>query len=147
MTGISGEMRMTDYYRMLGVSPQADENEIRKAYRSLAKRYHPDAHPGDAQCEARFREISEAYHTLGDAEKRRRYDAARSAQSGRTGGGGREAKDGTDAAAPMSEFERFFGFRPGQGMETYRDRRGGGKTAAGARKPEEKFASIFKNIK
>lgn len=76
---------MTDYYRMLGVSPQADENEIRKAYRSLAKRYHPDAHPGDAQCEARFREISEAYHTLGDAEKRRRYDAARSAQSGSAG--------------------------------------------------------------
>ena len=66
---------MKDWYRILGVSRQASESELKAAYRKLAKQYHPDAHPGDQECERRFRDISEAYSILSDPEKRRKYDA------------------------------------------------------------------------
>ncbi len=63
-----------DYYEVLGLSKSADEGAIKKAYRALAKKYHPDMNPGDAEAEAKFKEASEAYAILSDAEKRRRYD-------------------------------------------------------------------------
>ena len=63
-----------DYYEVLGVSKGASEEEIKKAYRKLAKDNHPDLHPGDAECEARFKEASEAYGVLSDTEKRAKYD-------------------------------------------------------------------------
>lgn len=66
-----------DYYHVLGVSPSANSAEIKKAYRRLAKQYHPDARPGDASTAERFKEINEAYSVLSDAEKRKQYDLMR----------------------------------------------------------------------
>ncbi|KAK0629876.1 hypothetical protein B0T17DRAFT_589537 [Bombardia bombarda] len=64
-----------DYYKILGVEKTADENQIKKAYRKLAIIHHPDKNPGDENAEARFKDISEAYETLSDSQKRARYDA------------------------------------------------------------------------
>ncbi len=63
-----------DYYESMGLSKTATDSEIKKAYRKLAKENHPDLNPGDAECEARFKEISEAYEVLSDSEKRQKYD-------------------------------------------------------------------------
>src|SRR5204863_270329 len=63
-----------DYYKTLGVDKKASAEEIKKAYRKLARRYHPDRNPDDKQAETRFKEISQAYDVLGDPEKRRQYD-------------------------------------------------------------------------
>ena len=63
-----------DYYEVLGVSKDADDAAIKKAYRQLAKKYHPDMNPGDKEAEAKFKEASEAYAVLSDPDKRRQYD-------------------------------------------------------------------------
>ena len=63
-----------DYYQVLGLSKGCTEEEVKKAYRKLAKKYHPDVNPGDKEAEERFKEINEAYAILSDPEKKSRYD-------------------------------------------------------------------------
>jgi curved DNA-binding protein len=72
-------MDYKDYYKTLGVEKKASENEIKRAYRDLAKKHHPDRNPGDKKAEEKFKEINEAYQVLGDTEKRARYDQLGSA--------------------------------------------------------------------
>ena len=63
-----------DYYEVMGVPKNAPEDEIKKAYRKLAKKYHPDLNPGDKEAEQKFKEVNEAYEVLSDKDKRARYD-------------------------------------------------------------------------
>ena len=78
-----------DYYEVLGVSRQASDSEIKSAYRKLAKKYHPDINPGDKEAEVKFKEASEAYAVLSDADKKRQYDQfGHAAFEGGAGGGG-----------------------------------------------------------
>lgn len=78
-----------DYYEVLGVDKNADDAAIKKAYRQLAKKYHPDMNPGDKEAEVKFKEASEAYAVLSDPEKRRQYDQfGHAAFDGGAGGGG-----------------------------------------------------------
>lgn len=67
-------MKYRDYYEILGVDKKASADEIKKAYRKMAKKYHPDAHPGDKAAEEKFKEANEAYEVLSDSEKRKKYD-------------------------------------------------------------------------
>ena len=77
-----------DYYEVLGIPKTATEAEIKKAFRTTAKKYHPDMHPGDKECEEKFKEAQEAYAVLSDPDKRRQYDQfGHAAFDGSAGGG------------------------------------------------------------
>ncbi|MCR4840627.1 MAG: molecular chaperone DnaJ [Lachnospiraceae bacterium] len=104
-----------DYYEVLGVAKGASEDEIKKAYRKLAKQYHPDMHPGDKECEEKFKEASEAYSVLSDADKRAKYDQfghAAFEQGGGTGGFDFNSFDFGDI------FSDLFGFGDGFGRDS-----------------------------
>src|SRR5271169_2673613 len=75
-----------DYYEVLGVSKTAKEDEIKKAYRKLARQYHPDRNPGDKKAEERFKRISQAHDVLSDADKRKAYDRGTGPFGNFTGG-------------------------------------------------------------
>ncbi len=77
-----------DYYEVLGVSKSATEADLKKAYRSLAKKYHPDMNPGDKEAEEKFKEVNEAYEILSDSEKRQQYDQFGHAAFSQGAGGG-----------------------------------------------------------
>lgn len=103
-----------DYYKILGISEQADEEQIKQAYRRLAKKFHPDLNPGSGEAEERFKEVVEAYETLGDAEKRKAYDLKRekrgagSRQSGKTHDGA--PHQDIDFGNFTRDMEKYFGF-------------------------------------
>jgi len=107
-------MSKRDYYSVLGVSKGASEREIKKAYKKLAMKYHPDKNPGDQAAEAAFKETKEAYETLSDADKRRQYDQFGHAAFENGGFGGQGRSQGFGGG-----FEDIFGdaFRQrGQGF-------------------------------
>jgi len=103
---------MKDYYQVLGVSRGATDQEIKQAYRKLARQYHPDINPGDKQAEVRFKEINEAYEILSDKEKREKYDRFGSdwRRYEQAGGPGVDFGGGADFA---DIFETLFGSRGG----------------------------------
>ena len=100
-----------DYYVVLGVSKGASDSEIKSAYRKLAKKYHPDMNPGDKEAEAKFKEASEAYAVLSDADKRRQYDQfGHAAFDGGAGGAGGFDFGGMDMGDIFGDiFGDFFG--------------------------------------
>lgn len=72
-----------DYYEVLGIQKGADASTIKKAYRKMAKKYHPDANPGDKEAEEKFKEVNEAYEVLSDDQKRAAYDQYGHSEIGR----------------------------------------------------------------
>lgn len=105
---------MADYYSVLGVKKDASASEIKKAFRKLAKKYHPDATGGDAAAEKKFIEINEAYDVLGDEKKRKEYDELQANPYG--AGGGRSytyAGGGNPFAGQADPFAGFSGFGGG----------------------------------
>ncbi len=107
-----------DYYEVLGVSKSASEDEIKKAYRGLAKKYHPDMNPGDAEAEKKFKEVNEAYAVLSDSEKRSKYDQFGHAAFDPSSGGGYGGFGGFGADFDFGDiFSSFFG--GGMGGSSY----------------------------
>lgn len=97
---------MKDYYKILGVDKNATQDDIKKAYRTLVKKYHPDLHPNDKECAEKFKEINEANEVLSDANKRKQYDFERE-HPGMGGAGGFSGFNG--GAGGFSGFEDIFG--------------------------------------
>ncbi|MBR3646041.1 MAG: molecular chaperone DnaJ [Lachnospiraceae bacterium] len=123
-----------DYYEVLGVDKNASEADIKKAYRQVAKKYHPDANPGNAEAEAKFKEASEAYAVLSDADKRRQYDQfGHAAFEGGAGGAGGFDFSGMD-------FGDIFG-------DIFGDLFGGGRSRGANRNGPQRGADVRTGVR
>jgi len=120
-------MEYIDYYKVLGLTKSATEKEIKKAYRSLARKYHPDVNPGNADSEKKFKEINEANEVLSDPEKRKKYDKygkdwkhadqfEKAGYSGGSAGGQRQQRSAWSDAAEGEDFSDFFSSMFGGGF-------------------------------
>lgn len=102
-------MAKRDYYEVLGVERSASEDQIKKAFRKLARQYHPDVNPGNKEAEEKFKEVNEAYEVLSDSEKRQRYDQFGHAGNDPNGFGGFGGFGGVDMGGFGDIFDMFFG--------------------------------------
>ena len=125
-----------DYYEVLGVGRDADDNALKKSYRELAKKYHPDVNPGNEESEKKFKEASEAYAVLSDAEKRRQYDQFGHAAF--DAGGGPGGFGGFDFSG--ADFSDIFG-------DLFGDLFGGGRRGGRGGQGPMKGANIRKSIR
>ncbi|MGK0391672.1 MAG: molecular chaperone DnaJ [Maribacter sp.] len=124
------------YYDILGVPKDADEKVIKKAYRKLAMKYHPDRNPDDKEAEAKFKEAAESYETLRDVDKKSRYDRMGHAgytQSQQGGGGGGGFRGGMSMEDIFSQFGDIFGENGGGGGNPFESFFGGGGGGGGGR--------------
>ncbi|MCH1625998.1 DnaJ domain-containing protein [Ferdinandcohnia quinoae] len=110
---------MNNYYDQLGIEPSATRDEVKNAYRRLAKKYHPDVNHGDPDAESRFKAIKIAYETLYSTTLREKYDAKQGIKQHAPNGdtqskhaNGEMSNHGFDPAAVHQTFEQFFGFNP-----------------------------------
>lgn len=130
-------MAQKDYYKTLGVAENASEDQVKSAYRKLAKQYHPDANPNNKAAEEKFKEISEAYYVLSDKKRRAEFDTFK--RSGFSDGYGQRAGSGAGAG----------GFRGAQGFDfeevlrAFRGAQGGGGRS---RQSSGQFGSIFDSL-
>lgn len=127
-----------DYYEVLGVSRDADDATLKKAYRQLAKKYHPDMNPGDAEAERKFKEASEAYAILSDPDKRRQYDQFGHAAFEGGGAGGAGGFGGFDFSG--ADFSDIFG-------DIFGDFFGGGRRGGRTNNGPMKGMNIRKGIR
>ena len=131
-----------DYYEVLGVPKDADEAALKKAYRALAKKYHPDANPGDKEAEAKFKEASEAYSILSDPEKRRQYDQFGHAAFDGPGGGG-----GGGFYGNAADFSDIFGDLFGDGGGIFGDFFTGGRRSTASANEPQKGANVRTSVR
>lgn len=124
-----------DYYQVLGVDKKASADEIKKAYRKLAVKWHPDKNPNNKAAEEKFKKISEAYAVLSDAKKRDEYDQFGSADRYRQ----QYSQEDIFRDFDLDEILRSFGFGSGRGRTTFRTSRRGG----GPQDYEDPFSGIF----
>ena len=137
-----------DYYEVLGIGKQADEKEIKKAYRKLAKKYHPDMNPGDKAAEQKFKEVTEAYNVLSDPEKKKLYDQFGFAAFDETGGA-RSSGAGAGGSGFYGGFGNGgFGTAAGFGTGSYRSSDGTYHEFHfdGNANMDDMFGDIFGNI-
>lgn len=132
-----------DYYEVLGVPKDADDAALKKAYRILAKKYHPDANPGDKEAEAKFKEASEAYSVLSDPEKRQKYDQFGHAAFDGAAGGGPGGFDYSSA-----DFSDIFGDLFGGGFGGgFSDIFGGGRRSAQSAYEPQRGANVRTSVR
>jgi molecular chaperone DnaJ len=122
-----------DYYEVLGVAKDSSEEDIKRAYRKLAVKFHPDKNPGDASAEEKFKELGEAYDVLFDAQKRAAYDRYGHAAFTQGGGGGGARGGGGGFHDPFDIFKEVFGGGGGGGGDNIFEQFFGGGGGGGGR--------------